>query len=65
MLRGSQKKLPVYILFFVILRHIFFHTFLDTIYWIKQVADRKIVIQSVDDQCDIFAHITSEVIGFA
>ena len=38
------------------------HGFLDPLIWRQDAADGAVMVQSVDHQCDIFAHITVDII---
>ena len=47
---------------FLILAHVVCYTAFDSVYRIQKVADRSIMIQGINDQCDVFAHITADVV---
>ena len=49
---------------FLILCHIFVYTAFNPVNWIQQMAYRHIMIQCINDQCNVFAHITGNVIWF-
>ena len=41
---------------------VFCQDFLDTFYRIQQLADGIIVIQCIDNQRDVFAHVTAYIL---
>ena len=45
-----------------ILCHVVVHAALDPVYWVQKVAYRKIMVQCINDQCNIFAHVTGDII---
>ena len=55
---GISEKL------FLVLSHIVADATFDSVCRIQKVADRHIMIQRINDQCDIFAHIACDVIRF-
>ena len=42
-----------------------YHQFIDPLHGIQQFADRGIVVQSINKQSNVFAHITVYIIFFA
>ena len=42
-----------------------YHQFIDSLHGIQQFADRGIVVQSINKQGNVFAHITVYIILFA
>lgn len=42
----------------------FYHQLIDPLHRIQQLADRGIVVQSVNEQSNVFAHITVYIIFF-
>ena len=48
--------------FLFITAHIIRYASLDPVNRVQQVADRQIVVEGVDDQRDIFAHIAGDII---
>ena len=53
---------PVNYYLFLILAHVVCYTAFNSVYRIQEVADRIIMIQGINDQCDVFAHITADVV---
>lgn len=43
---------------------IFFQNLLNSFGWIQQVCDGSIVVQCVDEQSDVFAHVYVDVVFF-
>lgn len=53
---------PVNYYLFLILAHVVCYTAFNSVYRIQEVADRSIMIQGINDQCDVFAHIAADIV---
>ncbi len=47
---------------FLMLAHVICYAAFDSVYWVQEVAYRKIMVQSINDQSNIFAHIAADVV---
>ena len=61
-LRRCSRFACVMIYLFLMLAHVICYAAFDSVYRIQKVADRVIMIQRINDQCDIFAHIAADVV---
>ncbi len=67
LLYRSQKVQPLcvrydFIYLFLILSHVICYAAFDPVYRIQKMADRRIMIQRINDQSNIFAHIAADVV---
>ena len=47
---------------FLMLAHVICYAAFDSVYRIQKVADRGIMVQRINDQSNIFAHIAADVV---
>ena len=68
LLYRSQKVQPLcvrydlFIYLFLMLAHVICYAAFDSVYRIQKVADRGIMVQRINDQSNIFAHIAADVV---
>lgn len=65
LLYRSQKVQPLcvrMIYLFLMLAHVICYAAFDSVYRIQKVADRGIMVQRINDQSNIFAHIAADVV---
>lgn len=63
LLYRSQKVQPLFRYdLFLMLAHVICYAAFDPVYRIQKVADRGIVVQRINDQSNIFAHITADIV---
>ena len=57
-----QRFACIMIYLFLMLAHVICYAAFDSVYRIQKVADRVIMVQRINDQSDIFAHIAADVV---
>ena len=64
LLYRSQKVQPLCVHYDLFLRlaHVICYAAFDSVYRIQKVADRGIMVQRINDQSNIFAHIAADVV---